>query len=68
MNTTSKIEDAEVIGETIEKVQLQINTMLYLIAIIIMLLAYLGPYVYFKFYKKRNFIPTTNIGTKHSIK
>lgn len=59
----SKIDTAK----TLDPIILEIHSLSYFIGIILMLLVIAGPYVYYKYHKKRNFIPVGNIGVKHAI-
>jgi len=47
--------------------KLEIHTLFYLFSIILLLSVYVGPFIYFKYYKKKNFLPNNNIGVKHAI-
>ncbi len=72
----SKIENAQVIGSpNTEESQvrlnpnanLEISKLFYIFGLLLMLLAYIGPFLYFKYYKKKNFIPGGSINVKHAI-
>jgi hypothetical protein len=74
----SRIENAQVIGEAPSintnnqghintNTGLEIYKLFYVIGLILMLVAYVGPYLYFKYYKKKNFLPGGNMGVKHAI-
>ena len=40
---------------------------LYLFALIVLICTYLGPFFYFKIFKKKNFSAQNNLGVKHAI-
>lgn len=51
VDTQDKISDSTVIsGELLE-----ISLLFYFIGLILLLIIYTGPYMYFKYYKKKNF-------------
>ena len=68
-NTTSRIENATLIEE--DKIdhpdRLKINILFYIIGLLLMFITYIGPYIYYKFYKKKNFVSNSTIGVKHAI-
>ena len=58
------------IGNDSEKVngfEIKINIYFYILGIIILLIAYIGPYFYYKIIQKKTFNPQKNIGVKHAI-
>ena len=58
------------IGNDSEKVngfEIKINIYFYILGIIILLIAYIGPYFYYKILQKKTFNPQKNIGVKHAI-
>jgi hypothetical protein len=73
----SKIDNAEIVGgnppiqENHERsnnnTNLELSKLFYIFGLILMLLAYLGPFLYFKYYKKKNFMPGGSINVKHAI-
>jgi uncharacterized Tic20 family protein len=46
---------------------LKIYYFLYFLGLIIMISAYIGPILYYKIVKKKNFLPQNRIGIKHAI-
>ena len=46
---------------------IKINNYFYILGMIIILIAYIGPYFYYKIIQKKSFNPTKNIGVKHAI-
>ena len=46
---------------------IKINNYYYILGMIIILIAYIGPYFYYKIIQKKSFNPTKNIGVKHAI-
>lgn len=60
----SKIEAATEIEHISE---LSIYYGFYLIGLIILIATYLGPFFYFKIFKKKSFSAQSNIGVKHAI-
>ena len=68
-NVKSRIENATLIDDTTfdQSGNLKINIFFYIIGLLLMFTAYVGPYLYYKFYKKKNFVIHTNIGVKHAI-
>ena len=73
----SKIDNAEIVGgnppiqenpvRSNNNTNLELSKLFYLFGLILMLLAYLGPFLYFKYYKKKNFMPGGSINVKHAI-
>jgi hypothetical protein len=45
----------------------ELSTPFYLVGLIIMFIGYAGPYIYYKYYKKKNFSSGGNTGVKHAI-
>ncbi len=68
-NTISRIENATLIEDLNSEQNdiLRINILFYIIGLLLMFIAYVGPYLYFKFYKKKNFVSNSTIGVKHAI-
>lgn len=67
-NTTGRIDNATLIEDSKpDQDTLQINIFYYIIGLLLMFIAYVGPYIYFKFYKKKNFVTNSTIGVKHAI-
>ncbi len=64
---SANINENEQISNTQTNSGLEIHRLFYVIGLILMLLAYVGPYLYFKYYKKKNFLPCSKIGVKHAI-
>ena len=52
---------------TRNEIDIKINTYFYILGMIIILIAYIGPYFYYKIIQKKSFNPTKNIGVKHAI-
>ena len=47
---------------------LEIHKLFYVLGLLLMILAYICPYIYFKYYKKKNFLPGGSMGgVKHAI-
>ena len=81
MNNSSKIENAAILEDapinnissqentnSQNHTELEIHKLFYILGLLLMILAYIGPYVYFKYYKKKNFLPGSNMGgVKHDI-
>ena len=70
----SKIENAQIIGSPPidenslnRNNSLEISKLFYFFGLLLMLIAYLGPFIYFKYYKKKNFLPGGSINVKHAI-
>lgn len=57
----------EGISSSNSRANLEIHTLFYIFGIILMLLVYIGPFIYFKYYKRKNFVPGTSMGVKHAI-
>jgi uncharacterized Tic20 family protein len=54
-------------AKEIEGDNLKIYYFLYFLGLIIMIRAYIGPILYYKIIKKKNFLPQNRIGIKHAI-
>lgn len=54
-------------AKEIEGDNLKIYYFLYFLGLIIMISAYVGPILYYKIIKKKNFLPQNRIGIKHAI-
>ena len=54
-------------AKEIEGDNLKIYYFLYFLGLIIMIGAYIGPILYYKIIKKKNFLPQNRIGIKHAI-
>lgn len=81
MNNSSKIENAAILEDapinnistqentnSQSHTELEIHKLFYILGLLLVILAYIGPYVYFKYYKKKNFLPGSNMGgVKHAI-
>jgi hypothetical protein len=81
MNNSSKIDNATILDDTPilniptqqntntqDHTNLEIHRLFYILGLLLMILAYIGPYLYFKYYKKKNFLPGSNMGgVKHAI-
>jgi hypothetical protein len=63
--TNTKIDTATIIVD--ENKKLEISPFLYCVGLIIMFISYVGPFFYYKYYKKKNFTAANNIGVKHAI-
>ena len=54
-------------AKEIEGDNLKIYYFLYFLGLIIMISTYIGPILYYKIIKKKNFLPQNRIGIKHAI-
>jgi uncharacterized Tic20 family protein len=73
----SKIDNAEIVGGNPplqespvtrnNNTNLELSKLFYFFGLLLMILAYLGPFLYFKYYKKKNFMPGGSINVKHAI-
>ena len=76
----SKIDSARIINDTehidsninesihrTNNSNLEISKLFYFFGLLLMLIAYVGPFLYFKYYKKKNFLPGSNVNVKHAI-
>ena len=67
-STTAETHSTNQINtHTFNSSNLEIHRLFYFLGIILMIVVYIGPFLYFKYYKKKNFIPSGNIGVKHAI-
>jgi len=66
-NPTSSSNLINTSSNSIRNTDLEINKLFYFEQFILMLAVYIGPFLYFKYYKKKNFIPGSNMGVKHAI-
>jgi hypothetical protein len=65
LNITKKsIDDAKIINP-IEGLHIHIG--FYFSGLLLMLFFYIGPFFYYRIYKKRNFAPQSNMSVKHAI-
>ena len=67
INNIKRINNIVNDSEKANGFEIKINIYFYILGIIILLIAYIGPYFYFKIIKKKSFNPQKNIGVKHAI-
>ena len=67
INNIKRINNIVNDSEKANGFEIKINIYFYILGIIILLLAYIGPYFYFKIIQKKSFNPQKNIGVKHAI-
>ena len=67
INNIKRINDLTNSQEKNNKYEIKINFYFYILGMIIILLAYIGPYFYYKIIQKKSFNPQKNIGVKHAI-
>lgn len=58
------IDAAQIINT---KLDLPINYIIFILCLILILIGYLGPFLYFKVVRKKNFNPQRNGGVSHVI-
>jgi hypothetical protein len=65
------MEENRVNLDVVSKLQtvkfLEMNYFFYVVGLILIVLLNLSPYLYFKYYKKKNFISGSTVGIKHAI-
>ena len=67
INNIKRINDLTNSQEKNNGYEIKINFYFYILGMIIILLAYIGPYFYYKIIQKKSFNPQKNIGVKHAI-
>ena len=67
INNIKRINNIVNDSEKANGFEIKINIYFYILGIIILLIAYIGPYFYFKIIQKKSFNPQKNIGVKHAI-
>ena len=55
------------ITEVGDETEIRINYFFYFLGMIIILISYFGPFLYYKIIQKKNFNPQRNTGVKHVI-
>lgn len=65
-NVGTKIDTAKLVDDEVN-VNLHFNLVLWFIGLVLISVAYAGPFLYYKYYKKKNFTAANNIGVKHAI-
>ena len=67
INNIKRINSIGNDSEKINLYEIKINIYFYILGIILLLIAYIGPYFYYKIIQKKTFNPQKNIGVKHAI-